>query len=162
MAVSTPDLCDEFADKVQIAEPVFQHFGGKKDFFGPVVTVRCFEDNSKVKELLAQPGEGRVLIVDGGGSLKKSLLGDMLAEQGVINGWAGVVINGAVRDVEMLEKLAIGVMALAPIPLKTEKLGAGDVDLPVSFAGLTVTPGDYLYADRSGLVVASEPLNLTV
>ncbi|MGV6806401.1 MAG: ribonuclease E activity regulator RraA, partial [bacterium] len=100
MTIFTPDLCDDFEDQLRIAEPVFTHFGGKKAFCGEVVTVKCFEDNSKVKELLGTPGEGKVLVVDGEGSLRRSLLGDMLGDQAVINGWSGVVVNGAVRDIE--------------------------------------------------------------
>lgn len=159
MTVSTPDLCDEFENEIQIAEPVLKHFGGKKAFSGKVVTVKCFEDNSKVKELLDQPGEGRVLVVDGEGSLRRSLLGDMLGEKAVINGWAGIVVYGAVRDIEMLEKLSLGILALAPIPLKTEKLGKGEIDVAVSFAGLNIRPGDYLYADKSGVIIASRRLD---
>lgn len=160
MTFSTPDLCDAFESDIQVFEPVFTHYGAKTAFSGEVVTVKCFEDNSRVKELLATAGEGRVLVVDGAGSLRRSLLGDMLAAAGVDNGWSGVVIHGAVRDVELLETLEIGILALAAIPLKTEKLGVGEINLDLNFAGVTIHPGDYLYADKSGTVVAQKPLSL--
>ncbi len=155
--VSTPDLCDAHK-QLRIAQPVFKHFGMKTAFYGEVVTVRCDEDNSKVKELVAQPGEGKVLVVDGGGSLNKALLGDMLCEQAVTNGWQGFVINGCIRDAEIINRLTIGVRALNTIPVKTEKRDQGDINQRVSFAGIDFSAGDYLYADQNGIVVSSTRL----
>ncbi|PSJ46088.1 putative 4-hydroxy-4-methyl-2-oxoglutarate aldolase [Zobellella endophytica] len=154
-----PDLCDEHADKVMVMNPVFQDFGGEKIFWGQAVTVRCFEDNSKVRELLGTPGTGKVLVVDGGGMVRRALLGDMLAEQGVENGWEGIVVNGAIRDAGAIGGMGIGVKALATSPVKTEKRGLGDVEVPVSFAGCTIYPGDYVYGDLNGLIVSREPLS---
>jgi regulator of ribonuclease activity A len=131
----------------------FASFGGREAFGGAAVTVRCFEDNSKVKQLAAQPGEGRVIVVDGGGSLRRALLGDMIARQAADNGWAGFVIAGAVRDVEVLRTLEIGVKALGSIPLKTDKRGLGDVGVPVEVGGVVVNPGDMVHADATGIVV---------
>lgn len=152
---TTPDLCDDHPDAVRVMAPVFRTFGGREAFFGQAVTVRCHEDNSRVKDLVGTPGEGRVIVVDGGGSTAKALLGDVLAAAATENGWAGFVIHGAVRDVEILRTIDLGVQALGSIPLKTEKLGVGDVGLTVTFGGVTVAPGDWVYADANGVVVSS-------
>ncbi len=160
MDISTPDLCDKYPELVRIAEPVFKSYGGRAAFSGTIVTVKCFEDNSFVKELAGKDGAGKVLVVDGGGSLKKALLGDLIAASAAENGWAGIVIYGAIRDVEEIGRTDLGVFALASIPLKTERKGAGETGIPVTFAGVTFNPGEYLYADGTGLIVSSEPLTL--
>ena len=156
---TTPDLCDDHPDEVRVLEPVLRTFGGREAFFGQAVTVRCHEDNSRVKDLVGTPGEGRVIVVDGGGSTRKALLGDLLAQKAADNGWAGLVIHGAVRDVEILRTIDLGVQSLAAIPLKTEKLGVGDVGVPVTFAGVTVEPGDWVYADANGVVVSATAIH---
>jgi regulator of ribonuclease activity A len=158
MSFSTADLCDEFAEQLQIAEPLFVDFGNLEKFSGQIETIKCFEDNSLVKEAVERDGSNKVLIVDGGGSLRHSLLGDMLAEKALKNGWQGIVINGCVRDVEVLCQLQLGIKALNVIPLKTEKRGEGQKNIAVRFAGVSFRPGDYLYADRNGIVVAARPL----
>jgi regulator of ribonuclease activity A len=158
MTQTTPDLCDAFPDNVQVATPIFRAFGGRDFFGGRIVTIRCFEDNSKVKEQVALSGQGKVLVVDGGGSLRRALLGDQLAEQAVANGWEGILINGCLRDVQIIASLDLGVQALASHPMKTEKRGLGDVDVPVTFAGLTFVPGSWIYADANGVVVSSKML----
>ncbi|KRA52243.1 ribonuclease activity regulator protein RraA [Pseudoxanthomonas sp. Root65] len=157
MSWTTPDLCDQFPD-VQVAEPVFRSFGGQSRFAGRAVTVKCLNDNSRVRELAATPGEGQVIVVDGGGSLRRALLGDQIAANAVTHGWAGFLIFGCVRDVEALAVLPLGVQALASHPMKTEKRGLGEVDVPVAFAGVSVTPGDWIYADANGVIVANTPL----
>ena len=154
-----PDLCDEHGELVKILDPLFNDYGAEDVFWGQVVTVRCYEDNSRVRELVATPGTGRVLVVDGGGMVRRALMGDQLAELAVENGWAGVVINGAIRDAGAIGSMALGVKALATCPMKTEKRGLGDVDVPVTFAGVTIYPGDYLYADINGILVAREALS---
>jgi regulator of ribonuclease activity A len=156
---TTPDLCDAHPDDVRVLEPILRTFGGREAFFGPAVTVSCHEDNSRVKDLAGTPGEGRVIVVDGGGSVRKALLGDIIGQTAADNGWAGFVIHGAVRDVEILRTIDLGVQALASIPLKTEKLGVGDVGLDVTFGGLTVSPGDWVYADANGVVVSAQPIH---
>ncbi|SFN35615.1 ribonuclease E activity regulator RraA [Dokdonella immobilis] len=161
MSMTTPDLCDAFPDRVRVADPIFRCYGGRNFFGGQIVTVKCFEDNSKVKELVGAPGKGKVLIVDGGGSLRRALLGDQLASQAVANGWEGILINGCLRDVQILASLDIGVQALASHPMKTEKRGLGDVDLPVTFAGVTFLPGEWLYADTNGIIVSPSALDRT-
>ncbi len=153
------DLCDAFPDRVRVIEPVFRSYGGRSAFAGPAETVRTHEDNSRVREAAGQPGGGRVLVVDGGGSLKRSLLGGDLAAKAAANGWAGVIVHGAVRDAAELEAVPLGVLALALIPMKTEKRGLGVLGEPVALPGALVNPGDWIYADQDGVIVASEPLH---
>lgn len=160
MAYSVPDICDEFIDEVSVLEPIFRDFGGKERFCGEVVTVKCFEDNSRVGESVRSPGRGRVLVVDGGGSLRHALLGDLLAAAAAENGWQGLLINGCVRDVEILKSIELGVKALRAHPVKTEKRGEGRLDVNVTFAGTTIHPGDYLYADANGVVIARGKLEV--
>ncbi len=150
---TTPDLCDAHPD-VQVAEPLFRGFGGRVAFHGAIATVRCHEDNSRVRELAGTPGQGRVMVVDGGGSLRRALLGDQIAAHAARNGWAGFLIHGAVRDVEVLAQLDLGVRALAAHPMKTGKRGLGEVDVPVHFAGIDFHPGHWLYADANGVIVS--------
>lgn len=155
--ISTPDLTDA-APAARAIELQFRNYGAVKQFGGPAVTIKCHEDNSLVKALVGEPGEGRVIVVDGGGSLRRALLGDMLAAQAAENGWAGLVINGAIRDVDEIGATALGVQALGTTPLKTEKLGVGQRDIAVSFGGVTIHPGDHVYADNNGVIVSGEAL----
>jgi len=156
----TPDLCDAYPDLIRVLEPMFSNFGGRDSFGGQIVTLKCFEDNSKVRELVEQPGAGKVLVVDGGGSLRRALLGDMLADKAAKNGWEGLLIYGCVRDVDVLAQTDVGVQALASHPLKSDKRGIGEVDVPVTFAGVTFRPGEYLYADNNGVIVSTTPLEM--
>ena len=155
---STPDLCDEFHSQLQVLEPLFQSFGGQSRFAGPIQTVKCFEDNSLVKDLANQDNPGGILVVDGGGSLRRALLGDLIAQAFVDQKWAGILINGCVRDVEILKTLPFGVKALNSIPVKTEKRGLGDLNVPVRFAGVDFKPGQWLYSDETGIVVSDTRL----
>ncbi|NTU82348.1 MAG: ribonuclease E activity regulator RraA [Chloroflexales bacterium] len=157
MEIKTTDLSDAHPE-VQVGEPLLRHFGGLGAFGGPIETLKVFEDNALVRTILEGPGEGRVLVVDGGGSLRCALLGDQLAALGAHNGWAGVVIYGCVRDTADLAGIALGVMALAPHPRKSIKRGEGARGLTLHFAGLTITPGHYLYADADGVIIAEQAL----
>jgi regulator of ribonuclease activity A len=153
---ATTDLCDEHPE-IQVCEPVFAAFGGRAAFSGPITTLKVFEDNSLVREAVGQPGQGRVLVVDGGGSLRCSLLGGNLAVAAATNGWAGVVINGCVRDVAELAAQPIGVRALAVFPRKSERgLHSGQAGIPVLFAGVVFREGEWLCADPDGVVVLPE------
>lgn len=160
----TCDLLDDYSDKVTgVVSPYidgksFRNYGGHTSFGGQAVTVKCFEDNSRVKELLTTDGNGRVLVVDGGGSMRCALLGDMIAESAVKHGWAGVIIYGCVRDVDAMAQMALGVQALASIPQKSTRKGVGEVGVTVQFGGVTIRDGDYVYADNNGIIVAGEPL----
>lgn len=157
MSWTTPDLSDAHPEAV-VAQPLFRGFGGRAAFSGMIVTVRAPRDNSRVRELAGTPGGGRVMVVDGGGALDCSLLGDQIAANAVEHGWSGLLINGCVRDVEVLAELPLGVQALAACPRKTAKRGWGEVDVPVSFAGVEFQPGHWLYADANGVLVAPQPL----
>jgi len=158
MSVKTADLFDQFGDRVQVCDPIFRDFGGQQRFSGPLVTVKCFEDNSLVKVALAEPGQGRVLVVDAGGSLRCAMLGDLLAANAVENGWSGVVLFGCVRDAAEIRRMALGVKALATNPRKSEKRGEGQRGIPVAFAGVCFRPGDQIYCDEDGILVSAEPL----
>lgn len=155
MPRSTCDICDDFPDDVRAADPLFRDFGSRAAFSGRIVTIKCHEDNSRVRELVAEDGRGSVLVVDGGGSLRRALLGDQLAAKAVANGWEGILIFGAVRDVEALCTIGIGVKALGAIPIKTDKKGLGERDVPVRFAGVDFLPGQFVYADVNGVIVSA-------
>lgn len=158
---STCDLCDvhkaDASGDFRVLPPVFRSYGGRLAFSGRVSTVKCFEDNSLVKAALDEPGEGRVLVVDGGGSLRRALVGGNVAAAAARNGWAGVVVDGCVRDVAELAACDVGIRALALIPLPTEKRNEGQRDVAVQVQGVWVRPGDWLCADADGMVVMSEP-----
>jgi len=153
LTLSVADLCDEREDEIEVCIAPLRDFGGRIAFSGPIRTVRCHEDNSLVKATLEEPGEGCVLVVDGGGSLRRALLGDMLGASAVRNGWAGLVIHGAVRDTAALANLEIGIKALGAVPMRGTKRGEGVVDTPVAFGGVVFVPGDHLYADEDGVAV---------
>lgn len=152
-AFSTPDLSDDH-DEARAIELQFRSFGRRMQFYGQVVTIKCHEDNSLVKTCVAEPGLGRVIVVDGGGSLRRALLGDMLAEKAARNGWAGLVINGVVRDVDEIDEIDIGVKALGCCPIKTEKLGVGQRDIALHIGGVAISSGQYVYADNNGVLVS--------
>ena len=155
----TPDLCDAYPD-VDVVEPIFSNFGGHDSFGGEIVTVKCHEDNSIVKEQVDQDGRGKVMVVDGGGSFRRALLGDMLAEKAAKNGWEGIIIYGCVRDVDVLAQTPLGIQALASHPMKTDKRGIGDLNITVNFAGVTFKPGEYVYADNNGIIVSPTALSM--
>ena len=160
MTQATTDISDTLGDRVRIAEPLFSDYGGRTSFSGQIATVHCFEDNSLVRQALETQGEGRVLVVDGRGSTRCALLGDMLASLGQRNGWAGIIVNGCIRDSADIAGIDIGVKALATHPRKSSKQGQGDRDIPLYFAGIEFRPGDYLYADEDGIAVTTEPVPL--
>jgi regulator of ribonuclease activity A len=158
MSLHTADLCDDHGAALQVAAPLFRDYGGRRSFHGPVVTLKLHEDNSLVREALGEAGEGRVLVVDGGGSLRCALLGDNLARMAAANGWSGVVVYGCIRDQVEIGKLPLGVKALASHPARSAKRGAGQREVTVHFAEVTFAPGSHLYADEDGIVVAAEAL----
>jgi regulator of ribonuclease activity A len=153
----TTDLCDQFSD-LSACEPVFRSYGGRARFMGPVATIKCFEDNSRVRDLVAEPGGGRVLVIDAGGSVRRAVLGDLLAASAVDNGWSGFVIYGCIRDSVAISSMPIGVKALNTHPMKTDKRGEGQRDLVVSFANVTFHPGDWVYSDEDGIIVSRHEL----
>jgi len=159
MTFLTADLIDAHGDKLQSCETQFRQFGGRRSFHGPVRTIRTLEDNALIKDLLNQPGHGAVLVIDGGGSLKTALMGDQIAAAAQKNGWAGVIVFGAVRDTVALGRLDLGVKALGSNPRKSAKLGTGGVDEPVAFGGVTFAPGAWVYSDEDGIVVSAVRLS---
>ncbi|MCF1428713.1 MAG: ribonuclease E activity regulator RraA [Shewanella sp.] len=160
MEYNTSELCDMFLDVVDVVEPMFSNYGGCSSFGGAISTVKCFEDNSVIADVLAEDGECRVLLVDGGGSLRRALLDATLTEIAVNNNWEGIIVYGSVRDVDALEEFDIGIQAIASIPVGADNNGVGEVDIPVNFGGVTFLPGDHVYADNTGVILSPEPLDI--
>ena len=160
MFIDTSELCDLYAEQVDVVEPIFSSFGGVSNFYGKVTTVKCFESNGLIAEVLEENGEGRVLVVDGGGAVRRGLIDAELAQLAVDNGWEGIIVYGAVRQIQQLENLDIGIHALAPIPVSADESTTGESDVPVNFGGVTFFPEDYIYADLTGIILSQEPLDL--
>jgi len=161
MATKTTDLCDNNAELVRVAAPIgFKDYGGKKNFFGKIQTVKCFEDNSFVRNALEQNGEGKVLVVDGGGSLRCALLGDMMGELAVKNNWSGIIVYGCVRDSVAVSQLVLGVKALNVNPLKSGKRNEGQENVSVHFAGVDFIPDEFVYCDEDGILVSKEDITI--
>ena len=159
MSLATTDLCDANEGRVRVAAPIFRSYGGRSAFHGRIATLKLFEDNGLVRKALDTPGDGRVLVIDGGGSLRCALLGDQLAEIAVKNGWAGVIVWGCIRDAAAIGTMDLGVLALATHPQKTVKKSLGDAGVTVSFAGIDFVPDEWLYADADGVIVAAMQLH---
>ncbi|MBS6051182.1 MAG: ribonuclease E activity regulator RraA [Haemophilus haemolyticus] len=160
MFIDTSELCDLYAEQVDVVEPIFSSFGGVSNFYGKVTTVKCFESNGLIAEVLEENGEGRVLVIDGGGAVRRGLIDAELAQLAVDNGWEGIIVYGAVRQIQQLENLDIGIHALAPIPVSADESSDGESDIPVNFGGVTFFPEDYIYADLTGIILSQEPLDL--
>jgi regulator of ribonuclease activity A len=152
-SVATADLVDTYGPELRVCDVQFRQFGGWRMFAGPVRTVSCYEDNGLLRDLLRTPGSGGVLVVDGGGSLRTALVGDVIAGAAQANGWAGLIVHGAVRDSVALSRLDLGIKALGTTPRKSGKTGAGGLDVPVTFGHVTFQPGDMLHADDDGIVL---------
>ena len=157
MEFSTPDLSDAFPE-TKALEPIMTNYGGKSFFSGPIETLQCPDDNSIIKELLNSEGNGQILIVDAGGINTVALLGDLIAEAGVKNNWSGIVINGYIRDVDIIRTLDLGVQALGTYPIKSKKRGLGELGVEISFGGLTFKSGQHVYADNNGLLLSETEL----
>ncbi len=160
MYIDTSELCDIYLDQVDVVEPIFLSFGGVNRFYGKVTTVKCFENNGLITDILEENGEGRVLLIDGGGAVRRALVDAELAQLAVDNGWEGIIVYGAVRQIQQLEEMDIGIHALAPIPVGADKQNIGEIDVPVNFGGVTFFPEDYVYADLTGIILSQEPLEL--
>lgn len=158
MTLSTADLCDQFESELRICAPMFRSYGGRTSFGGRITTLKLFEDNGLVRKALEAPGDGRVLVVDGGGSMRRALVGDQIAALAVKNGWAGIVVYGCIRDSAAIGDMDIGLFALGTHPLKTVKRNEGQVDLTVTFGGIDFVPGHHLYADGDGVIVSARAL----
>ena len=150
--MNTADICDGNADVVKVCSKTFQKYGRKGMFHGCIRTVKCWQDNSMVKKLLNSPGQGNVLVVDGQGCMNRALLGDQIAQAMMDNKWEGVIINGFIRDSELVSSMDVGVRALGTCPMKTVKLDKGEIDIPISFGDIEFIPGQYVYCDQDGIV----------
>ena len=162
MDYSTSDLCDFFADVVDVLEPMFINFGGRHTFGGRIKTVKCFENNELIREILSQDGTDQVLLIDGGGSTRRALIDIELAELALDNNWNGIIVFGAVRHVDELEEIDLGIQAIASIPVAADSEGAGEEGIGVNFAGVSFFDDDFIYADSTGIVLSAEELELEV
>ncbi|ANO33874.1 ribonuclease E activity regulator RraA [Vibrio breoganii] len=159
MEYNTSALCDVYLDQVDVVEPMFSNFGGSASFAGQVTTIKCFEDNGLIRSVLEQDGQGRVLLIDGGGSLRRALIDAEIASLAEENEWEGLVVYGSVREIDELEDMSIGIQALASIPVGASQTDVGELDVPVNFGGVSFLPEDYLYADNTGIILSQEPLD---
>lgn len=160
MQYNTSVLCDIYADTIDVAEPLLTNFGGRNSFAGEVVTVKCFESVGLIYKALEENGAGKVLLIDGGGSLRRALINAHIADLAVENCWEGIVVNGCVREVDALEELDIGIQAITAIPVGADDDEVGEINAAVNFAGVTFLPEDFLYADSTGIIISPEPLVL--
>lgn len=160
MQYNTSELCDTFAEQIDVLAPIFEHYGGITSFGGQVQTVKCFEDNGLITTILSQSGLGKVLVIDGGGSTRSGLLDAELVEIAVENKWEGIICHGSVREVDALEEFNIGILALNSIPVAAADTGAGEDDIAINFAGVTFLPDDHIYTDSTGTILSADPLDI--
>jgi len=160
MDYNTSTLCDVFADSVDVVEPMFVSFGGRASYGGEITTIKCFEDKGVILKTLEQPGLGKILLIDGGGSMRRALIDSSAAQLACDNGWEGIVCYGSVREVDELEEINIGIHAIASIPVSADEQETGETDVAVNFGGVTFLPEDHLYADTTGIILSPEPLDL--
>ncbi|RCU45133.1 MULTISPECIES: ribonuclease E activity regulator RraA [Corallincola] len=160
MEYNTSELCDIYLDSVDVVEPMFASYGGRSSFGGQVTTIKCFEDNGLIRDAVQEDGSGRVLLIDGGGSLRRALVDAEIAETATDNGWEGLVVYGCIRDVDAVGEFELGVQALASIPVGADGESIGEVDVAVNFGGVTFLPEDHLYADTTGVLLSAEPLDI--
>lgn len=160
MRIDTSELCDIYLDQVDVVEPIFSSFGGASSFYGKITTLKCFENNGLIAETLEEDGEGRVLVIDGGGAVRRALIDAELAQLAADNHWEGIIVYGAIRQIDQLENIDIGIHALAPIPVGADQENYGETDVAVNFGGVTFFPEDYLYADLTGIILSQEALDL--
>jgi regulator of ribonuclease activity A len=160
MDYNTSELCDLFTDSVDVVDPIFTSYGGRYSFGGEITTVKCYEDRGLIDRILSEPGVGKVLLIDGGGSVRRALIDSESVIMAVDNGWEGIVCYGSVRDVDMLSDYDIGILAINAIPVNAPSEEIGDIDLPVNFGGVTFLPEDHLYADSTGVILSPEPLDV--
>ncbi len=159
MEYNTSELCNIYTDLIDVVEPIFSNYGGRNSFGGQVVTVKCFESNGLISEVLELDGTGKVLVVDGGGSSRRALIDSTLTEQAFNNNWEGIICYGSVRDVDALEEIEIGIQALVAIPVGADDDSTGTSDLAINFGGVTFLPDDHIYADNTGIILSPDPLD---
>lgn len=160
MEYNTSELCNTYADLVDVVEPIFSNYGGINSFGGQVVTVKCFENNGLISQLVESDGSGKVLVIDGGGSTRRALIDVYIAEAAAKNGWEGIICYGSVRDVDALEDIDIGIQGLVSIPVGATDSLTGESDLAINFGGVTFLPDDHVYVDNTGIILSPEPLDI--
>ena len=160
MEYNTSELCDIYTDLIDVLEPVFSNYGGRSSFGGKVVTIKCFENNGLIAEVVDTDGTGKVLVIDGGGSTRRALIDINIAEQAAKNNWEGIICFGSVRDVDALEDIDIGIQGLLSIPVGASTSNIGESDLAINFAGVPFLPDDHIYADNTGVILSPEPLDI--
>ncbi|MEW6997966.1 ribonuclease E activity regulator RraA [Colwelliaceae bacterium BS250] len=160
MEYNTSELCNVYADLVDVLEPMLSNYGGRSSFGGTVVTIKCFETNGLIAAAVEQDGTGKVLVIDGGGSTRRALIDVYIAQTAERNGWEGIVCYGSVRDVDFLEEVELGIQAMVSIPVGATDSDAGETDLAINFAGVTFLPDDHIYADNTGVILSPDPLDI--
>ncbi|MBA6254251.1 MAG: regulator of ribonuclease activity A [Colwellia sp.] len=160
MEYNTSELCNIYADLIDVVDPIFCNYGGRSSFGGQVVTIKCFENNGLIAQIVATDGRGKVLVIDGGGSTRRALIDFNIAEQAANNAWEGIVCYGSVRDVDVIEELDLGIQGLVSIPVGASDQDIGESDLAINFAGVTFLPEDHIYADNTGIILSPEPLDI--
>jgi regulator of ribonuclease activity A len=160
MEYNTSELCNIYADLIDVVDPIFCNYGGRSSFGGQVVTIKCFENNGLIAQIVATDGLGKVLVIDGGGSTRRALIDFNIAEQAANNAWEGIVCYGSVRDVDAIEELDLGIQGLVSIPVGASDQDIGESDLAINFAGVTFLPEDHIYADNTGIILSPEPLDI--
>ncbi|CAM3782421.1 ribonuclease E activity regulator RraA [Rheinheimera salexigens] len=160
MEYNTSELCDLYADVIDVVEPIFASYGGRRSFGGQITTIKCFEDNGLVRQVLSEQGVGKVLLIDAGGSARRAIIDAELAAMAATNNWEGIVCYGSVRELDLLEDFDIGIQAVNAIPVGADDQGFGEVEVPVNFAGVTFLPGDHLYADSTGIIMSPDALDI--
>ena len=160
MQYNTSELCDLYADLVDVVDPIFSNYGGRTSFGGKVVTLKCFESLGLIERIIAAEGTGKVLVIDGGGSTRRAIIDSKIAQVAESNGWEGIICYGSVRDVDALEDIDIGIQALVSIPVGANDQDIGDADVAINFAGVTILPDDHIYADNTGIILSPDALDI--
>ncbi|QBY03862.1 ribonuclease E activity regulator RraA [Thalassotalea sp. HSM 43] len=160
MQYNTSELCNLYGDSIDVLEPMLSNYGGRSSFGGVVVTIKCFESNGLISDMVEQDGSGKVLVIDGGGSTRRALIDSYIAETAEKNGWEGIVCYGSVREVDQLEDIDMGIQAMISIPVGADDTNVGEVDVAVNFASVTILPDDHIYADNTGIILSQDPLDI--
>jgi len=160
MEYNTSQLCDTYADLIDVIDPIFSNYGGRSSFGGQVVTIKCFESIGLIEQVVATDGTGKVLVIDGGGSTRRALIDINIAEAAANNGWEGIVCYGSIRDVDALEEIDLGIQGLVPIPVGATDTDIGESDVAINFGGVTILPDDHLYSDNTGIILSPDPLDI--
>lgn len=160
MEYNTSQLCDIYADLIDVIDPIFSNYGGRHSFGGKVVTIKCFEGTGLIQKIVATEGTGKVLVIDGGGSTRRALIDINIAEIAAENGWEGIICYGSVRDVDAIEEIELGIQGLVSIPVGANDNEFGEVDVAINFGGVTILPDDHIYADNTGIILSADPLDI--